>query len=219
MTYFARITACCLSFLIVSGSIYSQPLVEYKWTVSSKKIGDGKFEIVFSTNGVQGWQLYSSIQTVPDLTTTELTFTDSAIVSKGGFIEKGTAKEISSPVFDNAKVKLYDGPVEWKTVVNIPGVVPAELEGTFQYTYGRGQEFYPTPYQFHVALEGGVSSTERIKISSIDVNNPESNCGDDIDKQKSMWGIFVLGLLGGFIALLTPCVFPMIPLTVSFFTK
>jgi len=34
-----------------------------------------------------------------------------------------------------------------------------------------------------------------------------------------MLGIFILGLLGGFIALLTPCVFPMIPLTVSFFTK
>jgi thiol:disulfide interchange protein DsbD len=34
-----------------------------------------------------------------------------------------------------------------------------------------------------------------------------------------MMGIFILGLLGGFIALLTPCVFPMIPLTVSFFTR
>lgn len=35
----------------------------------------------------------------------------------------------------------------------------------------------------------------------------------------SLWGIFLAGLLGGFIALLTPCVFPMIPLTVSYFTK
>jgi thiol:disulfide interchange protein DsbD len=219
MTYFARITAFCLFFLFVAGTTYSQSLADYKWTVSSKKIGDGKFEIIFSTDGVEGWQLYSSIQTVPDLNTTELTFTDSAIVAQRGFIEKGTAKEISSPVFENAKVKVYEGPVEWKTVVNIPGVVPADLEGSFQYTYGRGQEFYPTPFQFHVALEGGVASTERIKISSIDITNPVNNCGDDIDKHKSMWGIFVLGLLGGFIALLTPCVFPMIPLTVSFFTK
>jgi len=35
----------------------------------------------------------------------------------------------------------------------------------------------------------------------------------------ALWGIFLAGLLGGFIALLTPCVFPMIPLTVSYFTK
>jgi thiol:disulfide interchange protein len=219
MAYFPRITAFCLFFLFAVGGIYSQPLAEYKWIVSSKKMGGGKFEITFSTNGVAGWQLYSSTQTVPDLTTTELTFTDSAIIVQSGFIEKGTPKEISSPVFDNAKVKVYDGPVEWKAVVNIAGVVPAELEGTFQYTYGRGQEFYPTPYQFHVPLEGGVASTERIKISSIDINHPINNCGDDIGKHKSMWGIFILGLLGGFIALLTPCVFPMIPLTVSFFTK
>lgn len=35
----------------------------------------------------------------------------------------------------------------------------------------------------------------------------------------SLWGIFIAGFLGGFLALLTPCVFPMIPLTVSYFTK
>ena len=38
-------------------------------------------------------------------------------------------------------------------------------------------------------------------------------------KNSSWWGIFVLGLLGGFLALLTPCVFPLIPLTVSYFSK
>ena len=51
------------------------------------------------------------------------------------------------------------------------------------------------------------------------INNPVSNCGDEGTKNKSILAIFLLGLLGGIIALLTPCVFPMIPLTVSFFTK
>ncbi|WP_133582869.1 protein-disulfide reductase DsbD family protein, partial [Sphingobacterium yanglingense] len=36
---------------------------------------------------------------------------------------------------------------------------------------------------------------------------------------KSMWGIFIAGLLGGFAAFFMPCIFPMVPLTVSFFTK
>ncbi|MGH2623256.1 MAG: cytochrome c biogenesis protein CcdA, partial [Sphingobacterium sp.] len=35
----------------------------------------------------------------------------------------------------------------------------------------------------------------------------------------SLWGIFIEGLLGGFLAFLMPCIFPMVPLTVSFFTK
>lgn len=39
------------------------------------------------------------------------------------------------------------------------------------------------------------------------------------EEKKSLWGIFLAGLAGGFIALLMPCIFPMLPLTVSFFTK
>ncbi len=36
---------------------------------------------------------------------------------------------------------------------------------------------------------------------------------------RSLWGVFLLGILGGLIALLTPCVWPIIPMTVSFFLK
>lgn len=39
------------------------------------------------------------------------------------------------------------------------------------------------------------------------------------DSQKSLWGIFLAGFVGGLAALLMPCIFPMLPLTVSFFTK
>ncbi|WP_281298789.1 protein-disulfide reductase DsbD family protein [Flavobacterium limnophilum] len=39
------------------------------------------------------------------------------------------------------------------------------------------------------------------------------------EKQKGLWTVFILSFLGGLLALLTPCVFPMIPMTVSFFTK
>jgi thiol:disulfide interchange protein len=61
-------------------------------------------------------------------------------------------------------------------------------------------------------------------INSIDLTNPlVKDCGSVSAaapaKGSSLWQIFVLGFLGGLVALLTPCVFPMIPLTVSFFTK
>src|SRR5207249_1287137 len=49
----------------------------------------------------------------------------------------------------------------------------------------------------------------------------EPGCGEKSNSESdlSFIGIFLAGMLGGFLALLTPCVFPMIPLTVSFFTK
>jgi thiol:disulfide interchange protein len=52
-----------------------------------------------------------------------------------------------------------------------------------------------------------------------DIADVEPALGDDSSGSRSFWGIFILSFLGGFAALLTPCVFPMIPLTVSFFTK
>ena len=72
---------------------------------------------------------------------------------------------------------------------------------------------------FNVEMEGGVETTTIIKIPSIDIKNPTSSCGDDGTSGKSIFTIFLLGLVGGLIALLTPCVFPMIPVTVSYFTN
>ncbi|WP_198661711.1 protein-disulfide reductase DsbD family protein [Lewinella sp. IMCC34183] len=45
------------------------------------------------------------------------------------------------------------------------------------------------------------------------------NVGEAVTQGQSLWSIFGLGVLGGLFALLMPCIFPMIPLTVSFFTK
>ena len=61
---------------------------------------------------------------------------------------------------------------------------------------------------------------EEIKVNSLDFKNPLTDCGtkNTENRESNLW-IFVLGFIGGLIALLTPCVFPMIPLTVSFFTK
>ncbi|MCB0686801.1 MAG: thioredoxin family protein, partial [Saprospiraceae bacterium] len=59
-------------------------------------------------------------------------------------------------------------------------------------------------------------------VPPIDLDNPVGQCGD-VEmanvKRKTLFSIFLLGFVGGLLALLTPCVFPMIPLTVSFFTK
>lgn len=57
------------------------------------------------------------------------------------------------------------------------------------------------------------SKTAHIKpgTGSASVNGPE--------QPKTLWQIFIAGLVGGFLALLMPCIYPMLPLTVSFFTK
>lgn len=188
------------------------------WKIESKKIADGKYELIFSGNITGNWQVYAPNQTLLDIKTTELVFADSSITQEGSFDLEGTPKEINSSIFET-KVSVFEKAVQWKTIININGTVPENLQATLYYTYGFNDEFYPsTIVPVVTKLEGGVKAAS-IKIPTIDINNPISPCGDDGTKNKSLITIFLLGLLGGLIALLTPCVFPMIPVTVTFFTK
>lgn len=190
------------------------------WKVVAKKTGEGKYELRFTVPGTNGWQLYAPNQVLLEIKTTELKFPDSSILQEGDFILSPTPKQITSPIFEGTTVNVFEANTEWKITININGTVPSKLQGTLFYTYGKNDEFYPsTAFPFVVALEGGIDAGDRIKVSSIDINNPASPCGDDGTKNKSIITIFLLGIAGGLIALLTPCVFPMIPVTVTFFTK
>ncbi|CAA7390339.1 protein-disulfide reductase DsbD family protein [Chryseobacterium fistulae] len=61
---------------------------------------------------------------------------------------------------------------------------------------------------------------KQLKIETLDFKKPLTDCGTGSTKvDENYWTYLLLGFIGGLIALLTPCVFPMIPLTVSFFTK
>lgn len=208
-------------FFLISSFAFSQDSASaLQWKVTSQKTGNGQYEVQFSVRNTNGWQLYAPNQSLSEIATTELQFPDSSIQLVSAIKDSGNAKTVKSSIFEGTSVKIYEGPTTWKQVINISGPVPATLQGSLLYTYGKADEFYPgTTYDFTVPLEGGTAASTRIKIASIDLGNPVSGCGDDDASDKSLAGIFFLGFLGGLIALITPCVFPLIPLTVSFFTK
>ena len=208
-------------FFILAGLFsHSQDSIQpFHWKISSKRISSNQYELIFSTEGNKSWDLYAPNQVLSEVPTTELQLSDSAIQMTEAFIDSGASNKSRSALFDTI-VKTYPGPTSWKKTITIPGTIPGHLQGTLLFTYGKGEEFYPsTAFSFNVALEGGVNATAKIKVASIDVKNPVNNCGDDDTADKSLFSIFLLGFLGGLIALITPCVFPLIPLTVSFFTK
>ena len=66
--------------------------------------------------------------------------------------------------------------------------------------------------------EGGRIDQTREKLRETHVE-PLSSCGSAGEKRTGLSWMFLFGFLGGLLALLTPCVFPIIPMTVSFFTK
>ena len=214
---------CFFSFLLASATAGQDTITPvHTWKVESRKLdGEGRYELTFKTPAIGGWHIYAPNQVLLEVKTSELSFADSSIKQQGDFIlDESQTREEDSKIFENTRVKLFPADAIWKANITVEGTVPAKLQGTLLYTYGKDDEFYPaTVHTFSVSLEGGAVSDTRILIPSIDINNPVVNCGDNISAGSGYFTIFLLGLLGGLIALLTPCVFPMIPLTVSFFTS
>lgn len=212
---------CFFLFLFLcSVFTFSQDSTAYTWQVSGKKINATTYELSFHTPANAKWELYGPNEVLSDVPSTTVEFVDSSITAEKVFKDSGQSKVITSTLFDNQKVNVYESPATFTATIHFKDVVPAKLLGRLSYTYGKGEEFYNgNIFAFTVALEGGVESSVRIKINSLDLDKPVNNCGDEDTGGKSLFSVFLLGLLGGFIALLTPCVFPLIPLTVSFFTK
>lgn len=208
-----------LCFIVSGLTVSAQDSAAMQWQVRSKKVGTGIYQLIFSTPGQAPWQLYAPDQDLSGVASTTLGFSDSSIRYTKNFEVSGSATTQPSSVFEGLSVKVFTGTTTWTKEIEILGTVPATLQGTLLYSYGKADEFYQQEYHFSVALEGGISSRARILIPSIDQKHPVNDCGDDDAVDKSLAGIFFLGFLGGLIALITPCVFPLIPLTVSFFTK
>ncbi len=210
-----------LSVLFLN-DLYAQddPVLE-NWKIESRKLDEKRYELSIALPSTSGWQLYAPNQVLLEEPTTKLIFTDSSIAQEGAFLTDSEPLQLTSSIFEGRQVSVYEKGIRWTVVLKFSGSVPANLRVEMLYTFGKEatNEFYTALLPISVDLEGGKESSTRIKINSIDIHNPVSPCGDEGTKDKGMLTIFLLGILGGLIALITPCVFPMIPVTVTFFTK
>ena len=207
-----------ISLLMLSVSFGQDSASIKDWKVESKKIGDNQYELNFRATASQGWQLYEPNQVFDEVRMAELKFTDSSVTTDNKFTTDNEGKKVESPYFGPG-VSVFEGPINWKVSITINGAIPKNLLGSLSYSLARNDEFITEVFEFQVGLEGGVEGGKNLKVASIDIYNPISPCGDEGTKHKSIFTIFLLGILGGIIALITPCVFPMIPVTVTFFTK
>ncbi|MBK7292113.1 MAG: hypothetical protein IPI78_18870 [Chitinophagaceae bacterium] len=114
------------------------------WTVESKGIADGKYELIFSGNINGNWQVYAPNQTILDIKTTELQFADSSIVQIGDFCIGGHTQRELTVLFWKTQSECFENSIKWKATISIQGAVPEILQTTLFYTYGINDEFYPS---------------------------------------------------------------------------
>lgn len=201
-------------------AIQAQPAL--KWSYTSQKTGPNAFNIKVTATLPTGWYIYGINKTVDGLTppTFKFQYEKVRVESDPGFSSPPIV--LKDPLFDGKSTNIYKGTVAISLGVAVDGIIPPDFKGTLTTFASNGKEFYPMEEAFQIPVAGVVRSNAnqpQIRVASIDLQSPLSACGGYTSEKKSLLAIFLLGFAGGLIALLTPCVFPIVPLTVSFFTK
>lgn len=199
----------------------AQPLVQknkvfdpVKWSFSAIDLGGGTFEIVASAAIEDGWHLYSQkLENTDGPVATEFQYFN----EKKEFELVGETEEEGDLIkeYDNnfmMELSFYEKVVSFKQKVKVkPGV--SQVKGDVYYMVcDESKCLPPEALEFTVDLPGVIANADsKNEVADTKENEDTSN--------RSFWEIFIISFLSGFAALLTPCVFPMIPMTVSFFTK
>ena len=224
--HFNRIVSLLTSFLFFFHLLgFAQDSSVANWQATGKKIGEGQYEIHVKGTIKAGWHVYAKPNLSAELEGLKITFSDSSIQKNGGQELTSNFKTITDKIF-NTESEVAEKELEVIQKITLSGAVPAKLKAVLLYNTANSESFIPEEKKIEIEMEGGVdmSASNRIFIPTIDLNNPINACGGTgISARESgsgaLFTIFLLGFLGGLVALITPCVFPMIPLTVSFFTK
>jgi len=192
------------------------------WIFNSKKISDTEFDIVLTSKIQDGWYVYSQFieEDGPVPTSFEIE-EPKGIELVGKAKERGNEKSGFDPVF-GIDLKKFSNNMTLIQRLKVPdGTTTVNGYVTYM-TCNNERCLPPTDVDFNLILgeDNTVvdAGTTVIGKGSGKFGVPVNDCGEKKDF-SNLWVIFLLGFGGGLIALLTPCVFPMIPLTVGFFTK
>ncbi len=199
------------------------------WTSDFKAEGDTATLTINATIEA-GWHLYGT--ELPEIEfgpqATALTITSSNNLTPVGALTPSREPVQQYEDTFEAEVKFWEGSITLTQKFVITGSDPS-VSGTIDYQACNDQSCIPpTSYEFTFGDAPGAAEAENTGSATGATFNPADmqwwtpveGGGDNHDiGHASLWSIFIWGFLGGLIALLTPCVWPMIPLTVSFFLK
>ena len=221
----AAILACC-------NVAFAQMQEAVKWAQELKMVSDTEAELIFNATIEEGWHLYST--NVPDGGPNAATIRFDALegaelvgeLTAIGDLhtEYDAMFEMELPSFSgNAqfvqKLKMLD-PENYKIEGLLEGQACCEgacmpVESFF--AYNKGTVATATE---EVATGENSEPINALWTPVISELNEKSNAAnEDAANDKSLLAIFIAGFIGGLVALFTPCVWPIIPMTVSFFLK
>lgn len=223
-------------WFLLSGSMFAQMYNPVKWSTSVEKISDKEYLLKAQAVIQSGWHLYGQYIEEGGPSPTAFTFKNTA--KKFELIGKTTEEkghETIDKIFD-MKIKYFEDKAVFTQkikftsdeILNVTADVdfmvcddsnclpPSSEELSFK---------IPNSKKLAVAKNTAVVNSDTITVEEKTAVVTEDKTVKEVIKpakksqSRGFLGIFILAFLSGFAALLTPCVFPMIPMTVSYFTK
>jgi cytochrome c biogenesis protein CcdA/thioredoxin-related protein len=193
------------NFLILTGLILltsstgiSQVFDPVKWTFKSKEVTGKKVDLIFEASIESGWHLYGL--NIPDNgpIATSIVFTDTSRFKLTGKTVSVNDPQIKYDAVFGVDLELFSNKAIFKQQIEKITKEDLVVKGYVEFMSCDDQRCLPPrEVEFEFFFKGAGSAS---------VN-------------KSIIGILIISILAGFGALLTPCVYPMIPLTVSFFMR
>ena len=192
-----------LSLLLLAAGIFAHVRAQDAPVVSfdKERLNDSTVRLYFNVKAPSGARIYRLPQG-QDVLYSEIEF-DSA---SRAYVT-GKPSSVAEPVQERdaaleALTFFHQDSVRWRQDVRISSADSVVLKGELRFMYKRGDEFLNGAERFRFEVAPVVGSSEASPVGG-----------------RSLWWIFLAAFGGGLLALLTPCVYSMIPVTVSFFTK
>lgn len=218
--------------LLAFAKVNSQILDPVKWTTSIEKKSETNYLLTFNGIIENDWHLYSQFTPDGGPLALEVIFKD----QNGNFNLIGKAKEgktttAFNDVFGvNETFFVKKAQIQQEITILNPKVLKIEVALNYQvckdacinlekkFTFVIPSTLISKIEEKVIRIDSVVSNPVVLKETKVSLEETKI-IPPEKESQKGLWSIFIIAFLSGFAALLTPCVFPMIPMTVSFFTK
>ncbi|NOU59340.1 protein-disulfide reductase DsbD family protein [Marinifilum caeruleilacunae] len=206
-----KITILAILMMVFSGLSFGQVIEPTKWKVEfSKKdvkVGD-ELDVVFKATIDKTWHVYSN-DFDPDLGPILITF---EFAANSSYERVGDVKPINAhKKYDDiweGEVSYFENEGEMRQTIKVKEL-PLHVAGTFEFQTCSDETGQCVMGDDEFDLKIGNVEEKAIVADASTSENKES--------KKGLWAIFIAAFVGGLLAIVTPCVFPMIPMTVSYF--
>ena len=201
------------------------------FTTSVKKISDGTFELITSSKIEKNWRLYSQNLIDGGAIPTEFVFNNTKDFELIGDVMESKSITKFDPIFNIDQSYFIDQStftqsikISNKSITSISAIIAYQACDDMVCIFREAELVFNLDGSINDIINEDLTSLiyEDSNPLVIDLKNTELletySSSENLSSNLYL-NLLILGFIGGLLALLTPCVFPMIPLTVSFFTS